>query len=128
PGPNEYQTTAESVRNAFRNIDVILRRTPAIPRSTIEKEFTDIKNAVTRLRDIAEWENTQSQVYYQQIGNLTNQLTQLQEIKLYNAIKSKAEIKKFSEKLQLCYENIRNAEFSPDLLDNGINEDELIRK
>ncbi|CAJ0846169.1 12972_t:CDS:2, partial [Entrophospora sp. SA101] len=38
PGPNEYQTTAESVRNAFRNIDV----------------------------------------YYQQIGNLTNQLTKLQ--------------------------------------------------
>ncbi|CAJ0846032.1 5550_t:CDS:2, partial [Entrophospora sp. SA101] len=74
PGPNEYQTTSESVRNAFRNIDAILRRTPAIPRSTIENEFTDIKNAVARLRDIAEWENTQSQVYYQQVGNLTNQL------------------------------------------------------
>ncbi|CAJ0830870.1 11523_t:CDS:2 [Entrophospora sp. SA101] len=74
PGSNESQTTYESVRNAFRNIDAILRRTPAIPRSTIENEFTDIKNAVARLRDIAEWENTQSQIYYQQIGNLTNQL------------------------------------------------------
>ncbi|CAJ0844162.1 6278_t:CDS:2 [Entrophospora sp. SA101] len=57
-----------------KNIDAILRRTPAIPRSTIENEFTNIKNAVARLRDIAEWENTQSQVHYQQVGNLTNQL------------------------------------------------------
>ncbi|CAJ0824971.1 650_t:CDS:2 [Entrophospora sp. SA101] len=27
--------------------------------------------------DIADWENIQSQVHYQQIGNLTNQITQL---------------------------------------------------
>ncbi|CAJ0826543.1 6828_t:CDS:1, partial [Entrophospora sp. SA101] len=42
---DEIQTLGESIRNAFININSIFQRTPDIPRSIIDREITDIRNA-----------------------------------------------------------------------------------
>nr|CAG8627386.1 10138_t:CDS:2 [Entrophospora candida] len=64
---NEVQSLVDAIRNAFNNIDSTLRRTPAIPRPLIDREINDIKNAMIRLRTIADQEKnradqTQAQV------------------------------------------------------------------
>ena len=59
---NEVQSLVDSIRNAFNNIDSTLRRTPAIPRPLINNEINDIKNAVIRLRTIANQEKNRADI------------------------------------------------------------------
>ncbi|CAJ0748164.1 11590_t:CDS:2 [Entrophospora sp. SA101] len=57
---DEIQTLGETIQNAFVNINSIFQRTPAIPRSIIDREITDIRNAVTRLQGISNFEKNRA--------------------------------------------------------------------
>ncbi|CAJ0746393.1 8992_t:CDS:1, partial [Entrophospora sp. SA101] len=70
---NETRTIVESVRNAFNNIDSVLRRIPGLPRN-IESEFTDIKNAVTRLQGVANREKNRADQIQVQVARLRREI------------------------------------------------------
>src|SRR6185369_16709845 len=84
PVPNEINTIFDTVLDENGHIDDYIRnyQTSAWNRRDILNKIITVNDSVNRLRDIAEWENTQAQVQYQQDANAINQLnnfvTQLQ--------------------------------------------------
>ncbi|CAJ0745741.1 24467_t:CDS:2 [Entrophospora sp. SA101] len=74
---DEIQTLGESIRNAFININSIFQRTPDIPRSIIDREITDIRNAVTRLQGISNFEKNRANTAEAKINQDTQTILRL---------------------------------------------------
>jgi hypothetical protein len=69
---NEIQTLGESIQNAFNIINNVFQRTPGFPKAIINKEIDDIKNAITRLQGIANFEKNRADQAQAQV-NQNNQ-------------------------------------------------------
>ncbi|CAJ0834086.1 931_t:CDS:2, partial [Entrophospora sp. SA101] len=76
PAPNEIGTIFDTVLDENGHIDNYIRnpQTSAWNQRDILNKIITVNDSVHRLRDIAEWENTQAQTQYQRDANTINQL------------------------------------------------------
>ena len=79
PAPNELTNLYDEVLDNNGHIDDYIRnpQTSAWNQRDILNKIISVNDSVHRIKEITDWENTQSQVHYQQLGNLTNQVNQL---------------------------------------------------
>ncbi|CAJ0843544.1 9004_t:CDS:2 [Entrophospora sp. SA101] len=79
PAPNELNNLFDTLLDENGHIDDYIRNshTSAWNQRDILNKIIIVNDSALRLKEIADWENIQSQVHYQQISNLTNQITQL---------------------------------------------------
>src|SRR5688572_888730 len=80
PAPNELIDLYDEVVDNNGHIDDYIRnpQTSAWNQRDILNKIFIVNDSVQRIKEIADWENNQAQNNYQQLGNLGNQVNQLQ--------------------------------------------------
>ncbi|CAJ0874259.1 11909_t:CDS:2 [Entrophospora sp. SA101] len=79
PAPNELIDLYDKVLDNNGHIDDYVRnpQTSAWNQRDILNKIIIVNDSVHRIKEITDWENTQSQVHYQQLGSLSNHANNL---------------------------------------------------